>query len=281
MGFDRPLEGRRIVVTRAVAQAAGLVARLHDLGAVPIACPAIAILPPVDVAPLDAAIARLGGYDWVVVTSVNGVRALIDRMVALGQGLDVLAALRVGAIGPATAAELARCGVRCDFVPSAYVAESLLAEIGDVVGRRFLLPRADIAREVLAQGLRGRGALVDEVVAYRTVADAQAQVLLGGLRDRVVDAVTFTSSSTVRCLLDGLVMAGVSRVVACRLLDSAATICIGPITAATARAESLRVDVVADSYTVDGVIDALVMWFAQSRPLMCADDARRLPLLGA
>jgi uroporphyrinogen-III synthase len=261
---EKPLQGKRIAVTRAEGQAAGLLARLRALGAEPIASPTIAIAPPQDFAPLDTAIGRLAEYDWLIVTSANGANALLDRMAALGQGPIELAHLTIGAIGPATAEALAEQGLHASFVPSAYVAESILAEIGELAGKRILLPRADIARETLAAGLRARGAAVDEIAAYRTVPGPGARELAGLLRAGALDAITFTSSSTVRYLLDGLEQAGISRAEARALLAGAAVVCIGPITAATAAAEGLAVSAVAREYTAEGVVGALVQWFAQS-----------------
>jgi uroporphyrinogen-III synthase len=258
-----PLQGKRIAVTRAEEQSAGLLARLRELGADPVACPAIAFAPPDDFGLLDAAIGRLEHYDWLIVTSANGVRALLDRMAVLGVRPDALAGLAIGAIGPATAEALAERRLRAGFVPTAYVAESILAEIGDVAGKRFLLPRADIAREALAVGLRARGATVDEVTAYRTVPGSGARVLARALRAGTLDAITFTSSSTVRYLLGGLEQAGIGRPEARELLAGTAVISIGPITAATAAEQGLRVDAVAREYTADGVVQALVEWFAQ------------------
>jgi uroporphyrinogen-III synthase len=260
---DRPLEGKRIAVTRAEEQAGALLARLRALGADPIASPAIAIVPPDDFAPLDAAISRLAQYDWLIVTSANGVHALLERMAALGHVPAELAHLAIGAIGPATADALVGYGLHAGFVPTAYVAEAILAEIGDVAGKRVLLPRADIAREALAAGLRAKGAAVDEIAAYRTVPGAGARELAGLLRGGALDAITFTSSSTVRYLLDGLEQAGIGREEACALLARTAVICIGPITAATAEEHGLPVSAVAREYTAQGVVDALVAWFAQ------------------
>jgi uroporphyrinogen-III synthase len=258
---EQPLHGRRIAVTRAEEQAGGLAARLRELGAEPVVCAAIAITPPADFGPLDAAIGRLEDDDWLLVTSANGVRALLDRMAALGKGGEALAHLTIGAIGPATAEALAERGLRAAFVPSAYVAESILAEIGDVAGLRMLLPRADIARETLAAGLRERGAAVDEIAAYRTVPGGGALALAELLRQGALDAITFTSSSTVRYTLDGLEAAGMDRTAARALLREIAVVCIGPVTAATARDEGLRVDVVAREYTAAGVVAALVERF--------------------
>jgi uroporphyrinogen-III synthase len=261
--MERPLQNKCIAVTRAEDQSAGLLARLRELGADPIACPAIAFAPPDDFGPLDAAIGRLEQYDWLIVTSANGVRALIDRMATLGKRPAALAHLLIGAIGPATAEALAEHGLRAGFVPTAYVAESILAEIGDPAGKCFLLPRADIAREALAVGLRSRGATVDEIAAYRTVPGSGARTLADVLRAGTLDAITFTSSSTVRYLLDGLEQAAISRAEARELLSGTAIISIGPITAATATAEGLFVSAVAREYTAEGVVEALLEWFAQ------------------
>lgn len=259
-----PLYAKRIVVTRPAAQAGELVAQLRALGAEPLICPAIAIAPPASYAALDAAIAQLGSYSWLIVTSANGVRALLERMAELGQAPAALQQLRIGAIGPATAQALGEYGLRAEFMPSAYVAEAILEQIGDVAGQRMLLPRADIAREALALGLRERGALVDEIAAYRTVPGDGAPSLLAQMRQRPIDAITFTSSSTVRYMLDGLAAAGMDRDAARALIQRAAVICIGPITAKTAQDEQLRVDLVAQAYTGDGLLAALKEWFAQA-----------------
>src|SRR5690242_9622769 len=161
-----PLSGKRIAITRPAAQSRALIAQLQALGAEPLVCPAIAIAPLADYSALDAAIARLAAYDWLIVTSVNGVHTLLARMAEVGVDQGALEQLKIGAIGPATAQALGQYGLRATFMPSAYVAEAILEEIGDVAGQRILLPRADIAREQLASGLRERGAQVDEIAAY-------------------------------------------------------------------------------------------------------------------
>lgn len=256
-----PLAGRRIVVTRAKAQAGELLAQLRALGAEPLACPAIALAPPLDYGPLDQALDRLATYDWLILTSVNGVEALFNRLAELGRDSASLRQLQLGAIGPATAEALAAHGFRLDFVPTAYVAEAIVAEIGDVSGRRILLPRADIARPALALGLRAKGAEVDEVKAYRTVPGGGAGELAQRLRAGTVDAVTFTSSSTVRYLLDGLAATGLALDEARRLLNRVAVICIGPITAGTAAELGLRVAAMAPEYTTAGLLDTLIQYF--------------------
>jgi uroporphyrinogen-III synthase len=271
----QPLHNKHIVVTRSEAQAGALTARLRELGATPIVCPAITIVPPADYAPLDRAIARLDQYDWLIVTSANGVRALLGRMAEQDADIAPLQRLRIGAIGPATARVLAEQGLRAGFVPTAYVAEAILDQIGDVAGQRILLPCADIAREALAAGLRQKGADVDEIAAYRTVPGVGAAELLAWLRAQEIDAVTFSSSSTVRYLLDGLEAAGLERAAALALLQRAAVICIGPITAETARTEGLHVDAVARDSTGDGLVTALVEWFEERKDVPADSAIRR------
>jgi uroporphyrinogen-III synthase len=232
------LAGRRIVITRPEPDAARLADRLRALGAVPLVLPSIEI-EFTDPPELDRALKDLSGYHWVVFTSRNGVEAVFRRT-------GRLVGPKVAAIGPATAEALREHGVTPDLVPAEYVAEAILAALHEVRGLRFLLPRADIAREALADGLRRRGAAVDEVAAYRTRPLTRRPELSGP-----VDAVTFTSSSTVRGFLaGGPVPAG------------AKVICIGPITAQTARECGLTVTAVAGQYTEDGLIAALERTFA-------------------
>lgn len=262
MREKRLLEGKRIAVTRAEDQSGALIERLRGLGAEALACPTIAIAPPADYGRLDAAIGQLDEYDWLIVTSANGARALLGRMAELGRPGAALARLSIGAIGPATAEALAEHGLRAGFMPASYVAELILEEIGDVAGRRFLLPRADIAREKLPAALRERGALVDDIAAYRTVPGPGARQLAEHLSAHALDAVTFSSSSTVRYLLDGMAAAGIDNAAARELLREVAVVCIGPITAATAREHGLRVDAVARDSTAEGLVATLLEWFA-------------------
>jgi uroporphyrinogen III methyltransferase/synthase len=233
------LTGRRIVITRPEPDARRLAERLRALGATPVVVPAIRI-EFTDPPELDDALARMAGYDWVIFTSRNGVEAVFRRARSI-------AGPRVAAIGPATAHALREHGVEPDLMPAEYVAEAVLDALGDVAGRRCLLPRADIAREALAVGLTARGALVDEIAAYRTRPLAERHTDLGA-----VDAVTFTSSSTVRGFLAGGPVP-----------DGARIVCIGPITADTARACGLTVSAVAQEYTEDGLIAALQAAFAR------------------
>lgn len=266
------LAGKRVVVTRARAQAAALCDRLAGLGACPIVLPTIEIAPLDDYDALDRAIRDLSQYQWVVFTSVNGVEFFWQRLALAGEGR--LPRLQIAAIGPATARALEERGVRPALVPDEYVAEALAAAIGDAAGQRVLLPRAELAREALADELGRRGAIVHEVPAYQTLPAALDLRGLAELR-RGVDAVTFTSSSTVRnfvALVSGqdsyVDAAAIRRLgpdgVPMPSLGAAIIACIGPVTAQTAREAGLPVDAVAATYTMDGLVTALVEYFARS-----------------
>jgi uroporphyrinogen III methyltransferase / synthase len=247
----RPLSGRRIVVTRARAQASDFAAALEALGAEVVQFPTIRIVPPADQEPLRRAAAQARTFDWIVFTSVNGVERF---WYALGeQGCDArsLCGVKVCAIGPATAGELERRGVRADAVPDEFVAEAAvetLLRAGVGTGTRILLPRADVARAVLPERLREHGAEVVEVAAYSTEQDgAGAERVRAMLDGGEIDVVTFTASSTAKNFVE-LVGTQVGR---------AAVASIGPITTRTARELGMRVDVEAEEYTIPGLTRAI------------------------
>ncbi|MHB1160785.1 MAG: uroporphyrinogen-III C-methyltransferase [Chloroflexota bacterium] len=252
---NRPLFGKRVLVTRSREQASSLSALLRDHGAEPVEVPVLEIVPPDSYDGLDGAIGSLGSYDWIVFTSANGVKALLERLEALGRDVRALGGARLAAIGPATAQALRRCRLHVDLVPSEYVAEEVASALisRGVAGKRVLLPRADLARDVLAPDLERAGAVVDDVVAYRTV---PAMADLARLREQLaggeIDVVTFASSSTVRYLVAGL------GEEARALLARPTIACIGPITAETARELGLRVDVVAAEHTIPGLVEAIL-----------------------
>ncbi|MBI2955237.1 MAG: uroporphyrinogen-III synthase [Chloroflexi bacterium] len=265
--FDnRPLFGKRVLVTRAREQAGTLSRLLEQRGALPVEAPAVQIEPPTDPGPIDEAIRRLDGYDWTIFTSANGVKAFMDRLDAAGSDVRALKGVCLCAIGPATAEALKRRGLRIDFVPSEFVAEAIVEGLRGlgVEGKRILLPRAEVAREVLPIELRNAGATVDEVAAYRTTSGlASGSRVARMIADGAIDVVTFTSSSTVRNLLAGLAEdEGGSRD---RWLDSTVNACIGPITARTAEQLGVRVDVVATEYTVNGLVEAIVEYYKSNR----------------
>jgi uroporphyrinogen III methyltransferase/synthase len=260
-----PLWGRRIVITRAAEQAPELADRLEAQGAAVTVLSAIRIEAADDYGPLDAALATLDTFDWLLFTSVNGVRAFGERIWASGRDWRALRRARVGAIGPATARALEAWHLRPDFVPHEYVAEGLLVEIGNVAGQRILLPRTDIARPTLAAELRLRGAEVVEVTAYRTVVQPpDAEILRRALVEERPDAITFTSSSTVRGFVESLAASGLGEPAA--VLDGVAVACIGPITAETARSYGLEPALSAEEYTIDGLTEALMRYFAGRGP---------------
>jgi uroporphyrinogen-III synthase len=248
----KPLADKRILVTRPRAQAAELSDKLAAQGATPIIFPTIEIAPLDDYTALDRAIHQLAQYQWIIFTSVNGVKAFWDRLDVIGAGITPT--MRVAAIGPATASALQAHDVTVTLIPDEYVAEAIIESIGAVQGQRILLPRADIAREALAVELRNRGAFVDEIAAYRTL---PAQPDPDGLRElrRGVDVITFTSSSTVRNFV-----ALVGRE---SIPPQALIACIGPITANTAHEFGLRVHIQATDYTMDGLVAALVAHFTK------------------
>jgi uroporphyrinogen III methyltransferase/synthase len=250
--FDRrPLSGRRVVVTRARAQASGFAASLRELGAEVVQLPVIRIAPPEDAAPLRAAAEAAGTFDWIVFTSANGVDRFFAALAEGGRDARALGGVSLCAIGPATAGELAKHGVRADLVPDEFVAESALAALvaaTELAGKRILIPRAAEARAVLPDGLRERGAEVVEVAAYRTVHDGSgADEVRRALDAGEVDWVTFTAGSTVRSFA-ALVGADVGR---------ARVASIGPITSATVRELGMRVDVEAEEYTIPGLLKAV------------------------
>ena len=246
------LRGKRVLVTRARAQAHELVTRLQDLGAIPIIFSVIHIVPPADnYVALDAALRQLATFDWVVFTSVNGVIHVWERLAALGLAVGAFASVRLAAIGPATTAALTTRGLQAAVVPERSVAESLLEAMPHPVGQRFLLPLADRARDTLRVGLQAAGAEVVEVPAYSTVLTEPSPEALAAIQTGV-DVLTFTSSSTVRNFVEH-----VGQSTAQGLAAQARVVTIGPITAATAREFGLRVDVVATEYTIAGLVDAM------------------------
>jgi uroporphyrinogen III methyltransferase/synthase len=263
----RPLFGRRVVVTRARAQAGELSEGLERLGAEAHEFPTIEIKPLEDFGPLDEAIRGLDSFGWLVFTSVNGVEAFVDRLAQ--HGLDLRAVPRgakVAAIGPATAQRVREMGLRVDVVPEEFRAEALIESVAgaSLAGQRILIPRARVAREILPEKLREAGAEVVVAPAYESVPSSEGKERLAKrLEANEVDCVTFTASSTV----ESFVRAFGAREAA-RLLAETRVACIGPITAETARGHGIRVDAEAREYTIPGLIEAVV-------DLLAADRAKR------
>ncbi len=245
-----PLFGRRIVVTRAREQASALTAILHGLGAEVIELPTIAIQPARDYAPLDEALANLGTYDWLIFTSTNGVKYFFERLDAGPLDLRAIRG-RICAIGPATRDALECHHLKVDAMAEQYVAEGLLGALAayDLAGARILIARAAVARDVLPTELARRGARVDVVEAYRTVAPADLAERASAILARQPDWITFTSSSTARNLIEATGSGA---------LRNAGIASIGPVTSATLREHGVAVTVEASTYTIPGLVDAIL-----------------------
>ncbi len=264
----RPLEGKRIIVTRAKEQAGGFAATLAGLGAEVIEFPVIKIVDPASFEPMDTAIAGLAGFNWVIFTSVNGVDFFWRRLMLVGKDARALAHTKICAIGPATATALEERSIVPDLIPGRYVAEGILDHLpSDLTGQKFLLPRADIARITLVEELEKRGAQVVNVVAYRTVAGGDqepgsmsATELVGLLEAGKIDLATFTSSSTVRNF--ALRLGTASPKTLPELLSGVTVACIGPITAGTAREFGLTIGLEAAEFTIDKLVEAIVNYFS-------------------
>lgn len=250
---SRPLFGKRILVTRARSQASKLTAALEQMGAQVIEAPAIELQAPADdYAALDKAIGHLQDYKWLIFTSANGVEHFFKRLGLGGKDTRALGYARIAAIGAATAAKLTEYGIRADVVPGEYRAEAVLEALQGKLPPRaeILIPRAEEAREILPDTLRAQGHKVDVVPAYRTVqAEADGASLREQMEDGKIDLVTFTSSSTVTNLLKIIGDAGP--------LQGIRTACIGPVTAETARKKGIEPDIVAEEYTINGLVKAI------------------------
>lgn len=254
--FDnRPLSGKKVLVTRSRDQAGALAQALREQGAEPIEFPVIRISPPSSFAPLDAALDCIADYDWLLFTSANGVRVLLDRVRDLGRDVRSLKGPKIGAIGPKTAEAIADAGIKVDFTPTEFVAEAVVREFPEnASGKRILIPRAEQAREVLPDKLTEQGASVDVVESYRTeIEDSDTPRIKDMLAAGEIDIVTFTSSSTVQNFATLVGKGG-----AVSLPEDVKVACIGPITAQTATDCGLKVHAVADQYTIEGLVAAIL-----------------------
>lgn len=257
----KSLTGRRILITRARPQAESLAAALEAEGAEVIAVPAIQIIPPDSYSPLDAALSDAGKYQWLILTSVNGVAVLAERVEILALKQEALRHLKIAAIGPATARSLEARGLRVDLIPQQYVAESLVQALRErVAGQNVLLVRAKVARDVIPLELKKAGVSVDVVDAYQTVLPGESCDALRRVFNapgNLPDAITFTSASTVTNFFRLLHAAGFSS-----LPPTVAAVSIGPITSQTLRDHGVEPAAQATEYTIPGLVGALCRWFA-------------------
>jgi len=259
----RSLEGLRVLVGRARHQAGTLSSELRKLGADVLEIPFIQIRPPRSFQPLDAALKNLETYDWLILTSVNGVDAMWERLTKLRLTKKSLKHLRIAAIGPATKKSIEKRGLRVHVVPDEYVAESVVRSLKkQVKGKKVLLVRAKVARDVIPKELRKAGAVVDVFEAYETVVPASSRARLqAALKNpnRRPDVITFTSSSSAKNFVQLLGSAGRSRNgQRPSKLKEVALASIGPVTSATLRALKLGVDIEAREYTIPGLVRAIV-----------------------
>ena len=266
--FDaRPLFGRRVLVTRPRDQAAELCDQLAALGAEPIEAPMIRIVPPDDLGPLARAAAEPAAFDWIVFASANAVEAFMGALLAGERDLRALKGPQLCAVGTGTAQRLARYGIKVDLVPQEFRGEAVVAALaarGSLDGARVLLPRADIGREVIADQLRDAGAVVTEVVAYRTILDDTQgdgePDIYGMLLEGRIDVVTFTSASAVR---NFVAVYGADQAV--DLLRNTVVASIGPVTAEAAAQLGIHVTVQPSTYTVPAMVQAIAGHFAAAR----------------
>lgn len=255
------MKGKRVLITRAQKQANSLASLLEEHGAKVIEVPFIEVFPPASWEPLDASLRNILDYDWLVLTSVNGVAAFFERVEHLGMSIDELQHLKIAAIGPATAQHIEEHGLVVDMVPAAYVAEAVVRALrSQVKGERILLVRARVARDLIPLELTRAGATVDVREAYQTILPEGAQAkLLQVLKSKQrPDLITFTSSSTVENMMKMAVGTEIPS-----LLAGIKFAAIGPVTAATLREYGLPVHIEAEEYTMAGLVRAIEKHFSK------------------
>ncbi len=267
---QRPLFGKRVLMTRAKEQAGELAARLAEYGAEPIEAPTIQIVPPIDWTPVDHAISKMSTYDWVIFTSVNGVNRFMTRLFAKGLDSRCLAGRQICCIGPRTALELEKFGLKADVVPAEYQAEGVLETLkGQNMKRvRVLIPRAEVARKLLPDELRLAGAQVDVVHVYRTLVPSQdVEAWRQELQAGLVHIITFTSSSTVRNFVT--MLGGMDAMKP--LVQSVALAAIGPITGQTIEEYGLTVSIMPRENTIPALVDAIAQHYRDREQLVMQD----------
>ncbi len=252
----KPLFGKRVLVTRGREQSRKAAEKIVEQGGEPVLFPTIQIAPPTDFQPLDDAINNVSSYDWIIFTSVNGVDRFFQRFFEIREDIRDLAGPKIGAIGPITAAGIRDRGLKVNLLAKEFVAEGVLELLNEIPisGKKFLIPRAEKARDVLPEGITAKGGIVDVVTVYRTVMPEASGIteVVDMLQEKAIDVVTFTSSSTVTHFLEMLRDFNVPE-----LLDGVALASIGPVTSETLRQNGLTVSVEAKEYTIDGLIEAV------------------------
>ena len=256
--FERkPLFGRGVVITRPEAQAESFADLLHDMGARVIHFPTIKIVPPESWEACDAALKRLDTYQWIIFTSANGVLSFFQRLWESGRDLRDLKGIRLCTIGPATAVSLEAMGLKVDLVPDKFISEGVVNAFAclDIRGASILLPRAELARDVIPEGLAAQGARVDVVSVYRTVHSGSEKEELGAyLKRGLVDVITFTSPSTVVHFMEIMGMDFIPP-------PKVKIAVIGPVTAAAVKKAGLPIHILQETYTIPGLVGGIAAYF--------------------
>ncbi|MBI5327504.1 MAG: uroporphyrinogen-III C-methyltransferase [Deltaproteobacteria bacterium] len=258
--FDKkPLFGKRIIVTRSREQASDFSVLLEQYGAEPIEFPTIETVPPKDWKEVDRAIKNLSRYDWAIFTSINGVKYFIERLKKQDKDIRELKGIKICAIGPATAKAIEDVGIKVDLLPKEYRAESIIQGLGKskIKGKRFLLPRALKAREVLPEEIKRLGGKVDVVTAYRTIKPKEkTDEMRKMFQEKKISVITFTSSSTVENFASMFKKGEIPA-----LFNEAKVACIGPITKDTAAGLGIKTDIMPTKYTIPSLTEAIVNYF--------------------
>lgn len=273
----KSLFGKRILITRPKGQAESFIELLEKEGAITIQFPAIETVPPDSWDMLDNAINKLDSYQWLIFTSVNGVRFFMERLKIKGKDVRELKNIKICAIGPKTAAAVESLGIKVDAVPERYIAEGVIEEMRKkgIKGKRVLLPRAVIARDILPDKLTDMGAKIDVVDAYKTVRPKEE---ISGIKNMLeggeIDVITFTSSSAVKNFMSYISGNDIKKT-----LKNITIACIGPITAKTVREFGIKSHIVADRYTIEGFTEKIIEYFESPRHSISPQE-RRLKLRG-
>jgi uroporphyrinogen III methyltransferase/synthase len=257
--MNKPLIGKRVIVTRARSQASDLTKMIEGLGGEPVEFPVIEIVPPTEIDRLDEALRQLDIYDWIVFTSANGVKFLFKRLIELGIDIHAMDRAGIAAVGSKTAEALKTRGLSVDLLPEVFNAEGLLEAITDRLkpGEHVFLPRGNGARSFLPEQLAELGMMVTEADVYDNVMTTEsADQVIQMIRDQEIHYVTFTSSSTVNNFVTALQNSGVEDVPS--FIQGIHLVCIGPLTAKTAIELGLEPNILSKEATLAGLVDAII-----------------------
>lgn len=259
-----PLQGCRVLVTRAAEQAAGFSGQLRQRGAVVVECPTISLVPPASWVPVDEALKSLASFDWLILTSVNGVRFFFDRMQELGLGFQLLSRCNVCAVGPKTAEAVEQLGILPGLIPDQFTGEGVVAVFQqiDLQGKRVLFPKADGARDLIPQQLREMGAVVVDPVVYRNLMpDQLPEQAQQALEQHQLDVAVFSAPSTVRNL--AALTGGAERLQ--QLLSGVGVASIGPVTTRACRQLGIKVGIEPAEATLDDLLQAMEAYFSEKQ----------------